>query len=99
MAVGPNRFSLTRLGQQPTAILPINGRIWRKIRSNLMTDDKLQGEGNYEAAREYDQKVIEFAKDKGKVKRAAEAAKAAIDGPEKEELEAAEKEGERHARH
>ena len=63
-----------------------------------MTDDKMQGEGNYDAAREYDEKAAAFAKDKAKVGKAAQAAKQALDSPEASELAAAEKAGKSHAR-
>jgi hypothetical protein len=63
-----------------------------------MTDDKLQGEGNYDAAREYDKEATKFAKDHKKVKHAAQQAKEAVDGPERDALEAAEKQGKAHAR-
>lgn len=63
-----------------------------------MTDRKLQGEGNYDAARQYDAETTAHAQDKAKVKAEAEAAKQAIDGPERDELEAAEAEGKRHAK-
>ncbi len=56
-----------------------------------MADDKLQGEGNYDAARRYDKEATEFAKDKAKVKQAAAQANKALDGPERDALEAAEK--------
>ena len=51
---------------------------------------KVQGEGDYRAAREYDEKVTAHAKDKAKVKSEAEAARAAVDGPEGEALKNAE---------
>jgi hypothetical protein len=58
-----------------------------------------QGEGNYEAAREYDEKATAFAKDKGKVQEAAQAAKTAVESGEGAELNAAEQEGKAKARH
>jgi hypothetical protein len=61
-----------------------------------MTNDKTQGEGNYDAAREYDEGATAFAKDQLKVKQAAEEAKKALEGPERDELEAAEKQGKDH---
>lgn len=64
-----------------------------------MTSEKLQGEGNYDAAREYDEMATGFAKDKSKVDKAAQAAKRALDGPEASDLASAEKEGKSHARH
>ncbi len=60
--------------------------------------DKMQGEGNYDAAREYDKATTAHAQDKAKVKAEADAAKKALDGPEGEELEAAEVEGKSHAK-
>jgi hypothetical protein len=63
-----------------------------------MTNDKMQGEGNYDAAREYDDKATKFAKDSKKVKQAAQQAMEALDGPERDALEAAEKQGKARAR-
>lgn len=60
--------------------------------------DKLQGEGNYDAAREYDKATTAHAKDKDRVKAEAEAAKKALDGPEGAALKAAEEEGKSHAK-
>lgn len=59
---------------------------------------ELQGEGNYDAAREYDEKVAAHAKDRAKVEAEARDAKKALDGPEREELERAESEGRSHAK-
>ncbi len=64
-----------------------------------MANEKLQGEGNYDAAREYNEKTAEFAKDHDKVEKAAQDAKKAVEGPEADALEKAEKEGEAPARH
>ncbi len=61
-----------------------------------MDDGKWKGEGNYAAAREYDEKTTAHAQDKAKVK--AEAAKKAVDGPEGADLKAAEEEGKSHAK-
>jgi hypothetical protein len=58
----------------------------------------MQGEGNYDAAREYDEKVTAHARDKAKIDAEARDAEKALDGPEREELEAAEAEGRSHAR-
>lgn len=63
-----------------------------------MSEDKVQGEGNYDAARKYDRDVSEHARDETAVKAEAEAAKKAVDGAESAELEAAEAEGKSHAR-
>lgn len=63
-----------------------------------MDDGKWKGEGNYKAARDYDEATTAHAQDKAKVKAEAEAAKKAVDGPEGEELRAAEEEGKSHAK-
>lgn len=63
-----------------------------------MDESRWKGEGNYQAAREYDESATAHARDKEKVKAEAEAAKQAMDGPERAELEAAEEEGKRHAK-
>lgn len=60
--------------------------------------DKLQGEGNYDAALEYDRATTAHAKDKERVKAESEAARKALDGPEGADLKAAEKEGKSHAK-
>ena len=59
---------------------------------------KNEGEGNKTAAREYNREQKEFA-ESGKVKPAAEEAKRAVEGGERQELERAEREGESKARH
>jgi hypothetical protein len=61
-----------------------------------MTDNKdIQGEGNYDAARKFDDEERAFVKS-GQVEKKAKEAEDALDGPEAEELEAARKEtGER----
>jgi superoxide dismutase, Fe-Mn family len=56
----------------------------------------LQGEGSSTGARDYDKAAAGFAKS-GKVERQAKAAKAALEGPEGEELQKAEAAGKRHA--
>jgi hypothetical protein len=57
-----------------------------------MTDkSKIQGEGNYDAARKFDAEERAFVK-KGGVEQKAKEAEAALDGPEGEELERARKE-------
>jgi len=64
-----------------------------------MTDDtKWKGEGNYEAARQYDAGTVAHARDKDKVKAEAQAAKEALEGPDRAELEAAEREGRSHTK-
>jgi hypothetical protein len=63
-----------------------------------MTDkNQIQGEGNYDAGRRFDEEERAFVKS-GKVPQKAQEAEAALDGPEGEELERARKEtGERGA--
>ncbi len=51
-----------------------------------------QGEGNKTAARNYDKATEAFVKS-GKVEKAAQDAKKAVDGPEGDELRAAEEKG------
>jgi hypothetical protein len=52
---------------------------------------KIQGEGDYDAARRFDKEEAEFVK-KGSVEKKAREAEQALDGPEGEELERARKE-------
>ena len=59
---------------------------------------KVQGEGDYEAARRYDEKVSVHARDVEKVKAEAEAATRTVEGTDGAELEAAEKAGRAHAK-
>lgn len=61
-----------------------------------MTDKKdIQGEGNYDAARKFDDEERAFVKS-GQVEQKAKEAEEALDGPEGEELERARREtGER----
>jgi len=63
-----------------------------------MTGKDEIGEGNYKAAREFDEAEAAFAKDKDRVEAAAKDAEKALDGPEAEELAAAEAEGKSHAK-
>jgi hypothetical protein len=56
-----------------------------------MTDNKIQGEGNYDAARKFDKDEREFVQ-KGGVEKKAREAEQALDGPEGEELERARRE-------
>jgi hypothetical protein len=56
-----------------------------------------QGEGNREAGRIYNKEQQEFVKE-GKVEQGAQEAKAAVEGPEGEELKKAEEEGKSHAK-
>ena len=60
--------------------------------------DEEIGEGNYKAAREYDEAQAAFAADKGRVEKAAKDAEQALDGPEAAALSAAEAEGKSHAK-
>ncbi|MBY8821716.1 hypothetical protein [Sphingomonas colocasiae] len=60
--------------------------------------DKVHGEGNYKAARDYDEATSAFAKDKDRVEKAAEEAEDALDGDEAGALERAEAEGRSHAK-
>jgi hypothetical protein len=62
-----------------------------------MTAQKIEGEGNYTAAKRYDDAQKKFAQS-GKVGPAAEDAAKAVDGPEGPELRKAEELGKRHAR-
>ncbi len=59
-------------------------------------DSKVEGEGSYSAAREYDRQVEKTAKS-GKVEEKAKAAKRAVEGDEGDALRRAEEEGKRHA--
>ncbi len=56
-----------------------------------MADNKIQGEGDYEAARKFDKDEREFVA-KGGVEKKAREAEQALDGPEGEELERARRE-------
>ena len=57
--------------------------------------DQIQGEGNYDAARKFDEEERAFVQ-KGPVEQKAREAEEALDGPEGEDLEQARKEtGER----
>jgi hypothetical protein len=57
-----------------------------------MTDkSKIQGEGNYDAARKFDEEERAFVKS-GQVEKKAKEAEDALDGPEGAELERARKE-------
>ncbi len=59
-------------------------------------DSKVEGEGSYTAAREYDRGAEKTAKS-GKVEQKAREAKQAVDGPEGDALRRAEAEGKRHS--
>jgi hypothetical protein len=56
-----------------------------------MADSKIQGEGDYDAARRYDEAQHAFAKN-GPVKQKAREAEEALDGPDGAELERARRE-------
>ena len=62
-----------------------------------MPDEKIQGEGNYTAARQYDREQKRFA-ESGKVEKAARDAAQAVQGPEGEHLREAERMGRGHAK-
>ena len=57
------------------------------------------GEGNYKAAREFDEAEAAFVKDKAKVRKAARDAEQALEGDEAADLRKAEEAGKAHARH
>jgi hypothetical protein len=59
----------------------------------------LQGEGNYDAARDYNRGAHEHAKDKDAIQREAKTARDAVEGKEGVELEQAETKGRKPARH
>lgn len=63
---------------------------------NKPKQEKNQGEGNRDAARRYNEGAQKFAKS-GKVEKAAEEARKALEGPEGEQLRKAEREGKKHA--
>lgn len=67
-------------------------------RPNPPTANRNEGEGSRTAARAYNKATQEFVAD-GKVEAAAEAARKAVDSPEKAALTAAEKKGLSRARH
>ena len=71
-----------------------------KLKDRIMTDNGKgeYGEGNYKAAREFDEAEAAFAKDKDKVKKAALDAERALDGDEAAELKKAEEAGKAHAK-
>jgi hypothetical protein len=60
-------------------------------RRPVMADNKIQGEGNYDAARKFDKDEAEFVK-KGDYEKKARQAEQALDGPEGEDLERARRE-------
>lgn len=70
------------------------------MQDGIQTDvqNKVQGEGNYDAAREYDEGVTNHARNPQQVNKEAEAARDALDSDEAADLERAEAEGRSHAR-
>ena len=54
--------------------------------------NEIQGEGNYDAGRRYQQEQHQFAKQTDKVEKGAQDAEDALDGPEGEDLERARRE-------
>ena len=58
----------------------------------MAQNDGIQGEGNYDAARRFRKAEEAFAKEPGKVDKAAHEAEEALDGPEGAELERARRE-------
>lgn len=62
--------------------------------------DKVHGEGNYAAARDYDNRVEKFVSEKkSEIPKYAKDAEKALDGPEGDKLRAAEEKGKAKARH
>jgi hypothetical protein len=57
----------------------------------MADNDKIQGEGNYDAGRRFQKEETEFVKT-GPVEQKAHEAEEALDGPEAEELERARRE-------
>jgi hypothetical protein len=55
-------------------------------------NNRIQGEGNYDAGRRFQREEQKFVKDPAKVKRGADEAEKALDGPEGEDLERARRE-------
>jgi hypothetical protein len=64
----------------------------------MTTEKQPQGEGNYAAARDYDEKAAAHARDASRVEAAAQAASDALDSAEARELAAAERAGKARAR-
>ena len=60
--------------------------------SNKKTKDGVEGEGSYSGTRDYNERTADFIK-KGKVDKAAQEAKRAMDSAEASDLEAAEEQG------
>lgn len=65
----------------------------------MPVSDKIHGEGNYKAARDYDKRTEKFIHEKSaKIPTYAKDAKKALDGPEGDALRAAEARGKTKAR-
>lgn len=63
-------------------------------------DDKVHGEGNYAASKDYDKRTEKFiAEKKGEIPKYAKDAEKALEGPEGDQLRAAEEKGKAKARH
>jgi hypothetical protein len=61
---------------------------------------KIEGEGSYSGAREYEERMQDFIKRKGsQIESLAEDAEEALDGAEGDELKRAEEEGKSRAKH
>ena len=69
----------------------------RKSSASQQNSGRNEGEGNRTAARQFNKQAREFARS-GKVDAAAEEAKDALQGPEREELQEAEAKGQARAR-
>ena len=64
------------------------------------TEDKVHGEGNYAASRDYDKRIEKFVSEKkSDIPQYAKDAEKALEGPEGEKLRAAEEKGKAKARH
>ncbi len=77
-----------------------NGKVDGDMQNGVQTDvtNEIQGEGNYDAAHEYDEGATEHARDPEQVNEEAEAARDALDTDEAADLERAEAEGRSRAR-
>jgi len=64
-----------------------------------LSQDKVHGEGNYAASRDYDERTEKFiAAKKSEIPKYAKDAEKALEGPEGKELKAAEEKGKAKAR-
>jgi len=64
-----------------------------KGRSASSSTPRVEGEGSYSATRAYNKNLRQAIKDDESIKRGADAARKAVEGPEGAELRAAEKKG------